>query len=47
MDLHDELDMSKEGRGGDFEVPIIGSQQYRKMLGFTKNSYILIIVKFG
>jgi hypothetical protein len=28
--------MSKEGRGGDFEVPIIGSQQYRKMLGFTK-----------
>ncbi len=37
----------RRGGGGDYEVPIIGSQQYRKMIGFTKNSYSLIIVKFG
>jgi hypothetical protein len=37
----------RRGGGGDFEVPIIGSQQYRKLLGFTKKNLILIIVKFG
>jgi hypothetical protein len=35
----------RRGGGGDFEVPIIRSQQYRMMLGFR--NCILIIVKFG
>jgi hypothetical protein len=30
------LIFQRRGGGGDFEVPITGGQQYRKMLGFTK-----------